>query len=367
MKNSMFSRLTEFLDSFIEAGIPGYDCIVYHKGECVYRHWNGYSDIANKIPMNGEERYNVYSCSKPITCTAALQLYEKGLFKLDDKLSDYMPEFEEMYVKTEEGVKRAENPITIRHLFCMTAGFSYDLASAMLQLARTETDGKCPTRETMKYLAKEPLSFEPGTRWQYSLCHDVLAALVEVISGMKFGEYVRENIFEPLGMSTSTFLLPVEELDTICTHYTYNNESKKLEVRSKMPDYRLGTEYESGGAGCVSTVNEYIKFLEAMRIGDVILKKETIDLMCTSQLTDEQLKNYWFSTYGYGLGVRCSRGKGDLTDFGWGGAAGAYLMIDRENEYTAFYVQHVLKSPVHNIRTKICPMIKEILTQTKGE
>ena len=74
----MFSRLTEFLDSFIEAGIPGYDCIVYHKGECVYRHFNGYSDIVNKIPMNGEERYNIYSCSKPITCVAALQLYEKG-------------------------------------------------------------------------------------------------------------------------------------------------------------------------------------------------------------------------------------------------------------------------------------------------
>ena len=130
-----------------------------------------------------------------------------------------------------------------------------------------------------------------------------------------------------------------------------------------MPDYRLGTEYESGGAGCVSTVEEYIKFLEAMRIGDVILKKETIDLMCTSQLADEQLKNYWFSTYGYGLGVRCSKGHDNLTDFGWGGAAGAYLMIDRENEYTAFYVQHVLKSPVHHIREKICPIIKEILTE----
>ncbi len=359
----MFTRLTEFLDSFIEAGIPGYDCIVYHKGECVYRHWNGYSDIANKIPMNGAERYNVYSCSKPIICTAALQLYEKGLFKLDDKLSDYMPEFEEMYVKTEEGLKRAENPITIRHLFCMTAGFSYDLESPMLQLARTETGGKCPTRETMKYLAKEPLSFEPGTRWQYSLCHDVLAALVEVLSGMKFGEYVRENIFKPLGMDTSTFLLPEEELDTICTHYTYNNESKKLEVRSKTIDYKLGTEYESGGAGCVSTVEEYIKYLEAMRIGDVILKKETIDLMCTSQLADNQLKNYWFSTYGYGLGVRCSKGNDGLTDFGWGGAAGAYLMIDREKEFTAFYVQHVLQSPVHHIRTKICPIIQEILDE----
>lgn len=357
----MFTRLTEFLDSFIEAGIPGYDCIVYHKGECVYRYWNGYSDNERKISMNGTERYNIYSGSKPITCTAALQLYEKGLFGLDDKLSDYMPEFEVMYVKTEDGIKKAENPITIRHLFCMTAGFSYDLESPMLQLAKAETNGKCPTRATMKYLAKEPLLFEPGTRWQYSLCHDVLAALVEVISGMRFGEYVKEHIFKLLGMDTSTFLLPAEELDSICTHYTYDNENNKLEVRSKTPDYRLGTEYESGGAGCVSTVEEYVKYLEAMRIGNIILKKESIDLMCTNQLVDEQLKTYWFSTYGYGLGVRCSRGNDGLTDFGWSGAAGAYLIIDREKEFTAFYVQHVLQSPIHHIRARMCPIIQAIL------
>ena len=95
----MFNELTTKLDSWIEMGIPGYDCIVYHNGECVYRHQNGYSDRENKIKMNGTEKYNIYSCSKPITCTAALQLYEKGLYKLDDKLSDYLPKFSEMMVK----------------------------------------------------------------------------------------------------------------------------------------------------------------------------------------------------------------------------------------------------------------------------
>ncbi|MBR4061202.1 MAG: beta-lactamase family protein [Lachnospiraceae bacterium] len=360
----MFTKLTEFLDDFIKAGIPGYDCIVLHKGQCVYRRCNGYSDVENIIPMNGQERYNIYSCSKPITCAAALQLYEKGLFQLDDKLSKYMQEFETMYVKAETGVRLASKPITIRDLFCMTAGFSYDLHSPMLEQARIESDNRCSTRATMKYLAKEPLLFEPGTRWEYSLCHDVLAALVEVLSGMPFEEYVKENIFEPLGMLNSTFVLPIEEVDTICAHYEYNHEEKKLEKRSKIPDYRLGTEYASGGAGCVSTVEDYIKFLEAMRIGDIILKKETIDLMCTSQLPDEKLKKYWFSTYGYGLGVRCSRGYDGLTDFGWGGAAGAYLIIDRENEFTAFYVQHVLKSPIHNIRTRICQIVQECLKGT---
>ena len=96
----MFTKLTNKLDSFIEMGIPGYDCTVYHKGECVYRHFNGYSDTESKTPMNGNEVYNIYSCSKVITCTAALMLYEKGKFKLEDKLAMYMPEFDEMYRKT---------------------------------------------------------------------------------------------------------------------------------------------------------------------------------------------------------------------------------------------------------------------------
>ena len=123
----MFTKLSQKLYSFIEMGVPGYDCVIYHKGECVYRKYNGYSDRENKIPMNGKELYNIYSCSKVITCTAALQLYERGMFNLDDKLSKYMPEFETMYVQTDEGLKKAEKDITIKDLFCMSAGFSYNL------------------------------------------------------------------------------------------------------------------------------------------------------------------------------------------------------------------------------------------------
>ena len=358
----MFSRLTEELDSYLKMGIPGYDCIVYHDGKCVYRHFNGYSDIDQKIPLTGTERYNIYSCSKPITCTAALQLYEKGLFSLDDKLSDYMPEFETMYIKDENGVRKAKKHITIRNLFCMTAGFSYDINSPMLELGKRETNGKCQTREMMKYLAQEPLLFEPGERWEYSLCHDVLAALVETLSGMCFGEYVRKNIFDVLGMNHSTFLLEDAALDTITTQYCYHNETNKAEVCEKNIAYKLGSEYESGGAGCISTVEDYIKFLEAMRIGNVILKKETIDLMATNQLTENHFKTYWLKEegYGYGLGVRCPLDD-DVSDFGWDGAAGAYLMIDRKNKITVYYGQHVLNPPNADQRRVIAPMVREIL------
>lgn len=360
----MFRELTKKMDHFLEMGIPGYDCIVYHRGACVYRHWNGYESIAERRPLQGNERYNIYSCSKPITCTAALQLYEAGKFQLDDPLWKYMPEFKNMAVQTEHGIQKAENTIRVRDLFCMSAGLSYALHSPMLELARRETNGKCPTRETMRYLAQEPLCFEPGTQYQYSLCHDVLAALVEILAEERFGAYVKRRIFDPLGMEHTTFLLPDEELDTIATQYRFNGETGKAEDYGKQIPYKMGSEYESGGAGCVSTVEDYIRFLEAMRKGDVILKKETIGLMATHQLNESEMRTYDGSEtppYGYGLGVRCPIAGSTETDFGWGGAAGAYLAIDPAYEMTVFYVQHMLNSPNQSIRGTIRHPIRAAL------
>lgn len=338
----MFEKLKDFCDSFLERGLPGFDLVVYKDGECVLRHTNGYSDLENNIKMNGKERFNLYSCSKPITCTAALQLWEKGLFSLEDKLSDYMPEFEEMTVKTDTGVKKAENPILIKHLFGMTAGFSYNTSSPHLLKCIEETQGRCPTRETMKYLAKEPLLFEPGTRWFYSLCHDVLAALVEVISGEKFEDYVKKNIFDVLGMKDTTFLLPKEELDTISQQYRFEN-GKAVNVGKEIVSYKLGSEYASGGAGAISTVDDYIKFAEGLRT-NVLLKPETLDLMTTNNGKRPDAR------YGYGLGVRCSKGIEGYKDFGWGGAACSYLAIDKENAISMFFGAHLLTSPVQGFR-----------------
>lgn len=129
----MFSEVTKFLDKMIELGVPGTDCIVYKSGKEVYRHMNGYSNLEEKIPTKGNEFYNIYSCTKIVTCVAALQLYEKGMFDLDDNLSKYMPEFEIMHVKTADGVKKAENSITIRHLFTMTAGLNYETSSVSIE------------------------------------------------------------------------------------------------------------------------------------------------------------------------------------------------------------------------------------------
>ena len=215
----MFEKLEQILDQFLEIGIPGNDCIVCKDGEVIYRKQRGYSNREEKIPMNGNEHYSIFSCSKPITCAAALQLWEKGKFGLDDFLCDYMPEFANMKVVSHGGPVPAQKKITIRNLFTMTAGFNYDCSSPSLKKCYRDTEGKCPTREAMKYLAKEPLTFEPGESWQYSLCHDVLAAFVEVVSGMEFNAYVTKNIFEPLGMNHSSYLYQADVIEKSAVQY----------------------------------------------------------------------------------------------------------------------------------------------------
>lgn len=360
----MFTELTNYLDEFLKLGIPGYDCIVYHKGKEVYRHFDGYSDAENKIPMNGKEVYNIYSASKMITCTAALMLIQRGMLRLDDKLSKYLPEFSDMLIKTDSGMKKAEREITIENLFCMTAGFSYDLYSPEIKKCQQDTNGRCPTLKLMEYLSKEPLLFDPGEKWAYSLCHDVLAAVVAVVSGMNFADFVKENIFNPLGMENSTFAVTEDDIGKICKHYQYDENKNVFVPISNKIVYRLGTEYESGGAGCISTVEDYIKFLEALRTGK-LLSFETIAMMTYDRLNGEQHKTCWLENRGYGLGVACSIDKNIPSHFGWGGAAGATPAVDIENEFTLFYAQHVITSPAQDRRDNIPNVVRGILKKAE--
>jgi len=365
----VFEKTKKFCDSFLDLGVPGFDLAVYKSGECILRYMNGYSDFENKIKINGKEKYNVYSCSKIITCTAALMLMEQGLFSLDDKLSDYMPEFENMKVKTEKGIEDAKNPILIRNLFDMTAGFSYDTQSPQILKCIEETKGKCPTREVMKYLAKEPLCFEPGTKWQYSLCHDILAALIEVVTGMKFEDYTRKYIFDVIGMNDTNYMLPDDEIESVACQYRFEN-GKPVNIGKEIPIFKLGAEYASGGAGAISTVDDFIKFLEALRKGE-LLKSETLKMMITDQLPDDIKHTYWTpetQDYGYGLGVRCPIGDKICIDFGWGGAASAYMAVDLENEITIYFAGHLLSSPAQSLRSKLYRFIRaEIINQGEFE
>ncbi len=346
----MFSKLSKILDRLHdEFKIPGNDLTVFHNGECVFREQRGYSDYECKRKMTGTERFNLYSTSKIITCVSAMTLWERGEFKLEDPLYLYMPEFRDMTVKTDDGVRKAIEPIRIKHLFTMSAGFDYNTSSEQIKKAQAKTDGVCGTRELMQYLAERPLSFEPGEKWQYSLCHDVLAALVECVGGIRFGEYVKKNVFAPAEMNNTTYLLDDELLPTLMAQYKYDSQSGEyLNVGTSIQSFKLGSSYESGGAGGVSCAEDYMKFLEALRLGKIIAPS-TLDYMSEDLLTDAQKESFHAAVptvpeYEYGLGFFARHECGEKRAFAGTGAGGCAYYVNPNLNYSMFYAQHVLAS-----------------------
>jgi CubicO group peptidase (beta-lactamase class C family) len=371
-----FSPLTRFLDTLPLRGIPGVDCVVYYKHQPVLRHHAGFADRESQKPFEPHMLYNLYSTSKVITCTAALQLFEQGKFLLNDPLSEYLPEYKTMLVRTITGQGTAElrpavKPIRIVDLFTMSAGMTYIMNSKSILKAQAETGGRAPTREVVRALAGEPLIFEPGTHWNYALCHDVLGALIEVLSGKRFGQYLQENIFDPIGMNDTGFSRTHERLARMTTQYRFNSETGVAEAITKDNGYILGSEYESGGAGLISSVEDYGLFVDTLSNGGraasgaKILSRTTIDLMRSNQLDEIRMKDFnWeqMAGYGYGLGVRTmidkTRGSSSsIGEFGWGGAAGTYAMIDPDCEIAVFYAQHML----NNMEPFVHPRLRNIV------
>jgi CubicO group peptidase (beta-lactamase class C family) len=358
-----FKPLSHFIDHITSWRIPWAEVIIMHQNKTVFHYKSGYANLEDKVQISDRQIVNIYSMTKILTCTAALQLIEKGAMLLSDPISDYLPEYADMTVHQvlPDGrveLEKAKQPITVRDLFTMTAGFSYDLGAPALREVVERTNGKVPTRDLAAALAKEPLMFEPGTRWNYSLCHDVLAALVEVVDGRKFGQYIHDEITGPLGMKDTGFDLMEEQLTRLTPQYEYNDELKKP-VRKDGNGFRIGTAFESGGAGLLSTASDYVLFLNALTNrgtspeGIRILSAASVDLMRTDHLNERTRGDYnWghHEGYGYGLGVRTHISKArsgslsPLGEFGWSGAAGCLGVIDPENELTIMYAQHLLNN-----------------------
>ncbi len=350
----MFKYVKKIFDMNSELKIPAMDISVFCDGKQVYREMRGTSD--GTTPLNGNELYNAYSCSKPITCATALTLFEQGKFSLDDNIADYIPAFKDMKVKYNGGLCKAERPIKIFNLFTMTSGLNYNVKSDEIKQGFMETEGKCPTLKMMDYIAKMPLEYQPGENWMYSLAHDVLVALVEVVSGKRFGEYIKEKVFSPLGIKNITYSLPNESSHRVCNQYAYEND-KYCDIGKQIFSYKLGSEYESGGAGAVVSTEDYLKFLEGLRTGKII-SLDTLEMMSKDRLTPAQRKSYWLAEgYGYGLGVRVPSNN-LRTDIGWGGAAGAFAAIDQKNKISVYYSQHVLQTPNKDWRKDIIEAVK---------
>lgn len=340
----MFEYLNGLMKKNKELEIPAFDLLVYKDGKQVYRYQHGVIDFEG-TPVSDKTLYNLYSCSKFITCVTALTLLEKGKFTLEDDLAMYIPAFKDMKVNEGGVIYKAKNPIKLKHLFTMTSGLDYDLGHKGIEELIADTNKVCPTVESMKYIAKKPLSFEPGKTWQYGLSHDVLGAVVEVVSGKRFGEYMKETVFDKLGMNDTGFTVADSERYRLAEQFNHN-EGYYRHVGKDNCSFKLGSAYESGGAGIISTVDDYMRFLEGVRTYK-ILSEETLDLMSKDHLTEEQSKTSWglATGHGYGLGVRVPNGKSARTDIGWGGAAGASAAIDRKNDISLFFGMHVMSSP----------------------
>ena len=372
-----FDDLKAYQDSLQKYGIGGNDLAVYVNFKPVYRYMTGWQNMEERRQITKDTMYKMFSMTKPVTVTAAMQLYECGFFQLDDELSKYLPEFTNMqvYEKSAVGTTRivpAKEPIRISHLFEMTAGFDYSRDSEEMKQWISEANTNHTLADFTRVIAKIPLQFEPGTHWLYSVAHDVLARLVEVLTGMTIGEYMKKYIFDPIGMTSATFHMTAEQERNLCVHYKLGTNGN-LERENYVSMYS-GPRMEGGGAGLVMTVDDYAKFTATLanrgvaENGERILAGTTVDLIRTNRLTGSLLEDYVnvfpaCAGYGYGLGVRTlidraqSGALSPLGEFGWSGVLGTYMAADPTNKVA---IVHAMQANKDENRPRIRKAIQNL-------
>lgn len=365
MNDAQKTALTRFLNDRAHLDVTGNALLVRHRGEEIFRCFTGDADE--------QTLFRVYSMTKVLTVTAALQLYEQGMYAMDDPLGDYIPEYKSMTVWDADAGKAvpAKNVLRIRDLFCMSAGLTYEgdwgetprrLKAIRAELAEQYPNETYTTQQYVRAMAQAPLAFEPGTHWQYSLCHDVLGALVEVLSGELLGDYMAAHIFKPLGMSHTFFRCPAELRSHMATHGDPAGDAKFG------PDAR----YESGGGGLLSTADDYMRFADAMTHlgtstdGVRILGRKTVDLLRMDQLDERQKADFnwdYLRGYSYGLGVRTlvdpakAGAPGSVGEFGWCGVLGTWVLMDPTEQLTAVYMHQRYPNLEKYVQTHLRPMI----------
>ncbi len=364
-----FTKLTGYLNTLEEKySVHGLDIKITKEHDTVYRYMTGHSDHDGKVPVSEGDLYDIFSCTKVITMTGVMQLVEQGKIDLFAPLETYLPEFASMQYASdfkvgqfpfswpteESALLPAQNKIHIHQLMSMTSGMSYDVAAKPIREVVNATNGEANTRQIVAAMAKMPLLFEPGTHYSYALGHDVLAAVIEVVTGMTFGEYMKKNVFVPLGITEMYYQIPESEKHRLSAQYAKDWNTGEIKPDKSMI-YRITRNYESGGAGLAATVNEYSKVIEALANGGTgsngsqILTPNAISTMSRNWLTDVQMSDFsrtGKAGYGYGLGVRTlidgTKSKSPVGEFGWDGAAGAFSLVDPVNHVSIFYTHEIL-------------------------
>ena len=346
----MLEKLTNYIDNFIikEKGIPYIDVLVKKGHTTLYRHYQNKNGTAT-----GKEQLYMYSCSKVVTAVSTMMLVERGVLSLDDKVSKFIPDFENSYIIV-NGEKVKSKPITIKHLLTMSSGIDYNFNSQYIK--KKFLDNPFATAsEIAGEVIKSPIHFEPGEKFMYGLSHDVLGGIIEKVTSSRYSDFVYENIFKPLNMKHSTFKYLCDGFEPL--YHSINGEIQPFNrEQEKWANHKT---YDGGGGSLKSTVEDLSLFIETLANNGVsanghkLINAETLDLMAVDTIKELSVKNNYTcvqgTDYGYGLGVRVRKVDTpwglEKGEFGWDGAAGSYTLVDRKNNISITMGMHVRNWP----------------------
>jgi len=323
-------------------------------------------DPKTGAPMTKDSLFRIYSMSKPITGVAMMQLYEKGLWQMDDPISKHVPELAGLKVLSWKDGKpemKGGKPVlvaataepTMKQLMSHTAGFGYGLSGddpVNNAFRDTAVLASKDLEEMMTKIKDIPLIYDPGSRWYYSVGVDIQGYIVQKLSGQKFGEYLKTNIFTPLGMNDTAFFVSEAQKPRFADVYRWDKDAKTLiknEERPDRPGFTDPNRMESGGGGLVGSTHDYARFAQMFLnkgtlAGNTVIKPETVELMRTNAIgelrlySDGTTANPGLPGVGFGMDFAVyddtsvtgqPYGKG--THY-WGGAAGTWFWIDPAND-----------------------------------
>jgi CubicO group peptidase (beta-lactamase class C family) len=359
MSSERLARLARVTQEHVDAGrLPGAVILLARRGKIAYFEAFGFRDRDKGLPMTRDALFRIYSMTKPITTTAAMMLQEEGRLQVHDPVSRTLPELAAMKVSMEKAdasgrksyeVVPAQHEITLQDLMRHTSGFTYGTRGSS-PVNAAYIDARIGSRDDtnadlVAKLAKIPLRYQPGTRWEYGVSTDVLGRVVEVVSGRKLGDVFEERIFRPLGMTDTAFYVPAEKLSRAAQPW----QRPGGPPMTPRFDVAIDAKYQSGGGGLVGTASDYLKFsvmlLNGGRLGNVqLLGKKTVEYMTADHLGSIPIDA---PGLGFGLGFQVRREAGIATlagsvgEYGWAGNAGTLFWIDPKEQLIAIYMVQV--------------------------
>jgi CubicO group peptidase (beta-lactamase class C family) len=388
------TRITAHFRRYVDDGLlPGWLLAVSRQGQVAYLDTYGRRDIEADLPIELDTIYRFYSMTKPVTTVAAMMLWEQGLFQLNDPIGRYLPEFADMTVYKSGSPQTtvtmpAQQPIRVWHLMSHTSGLTYGFLNTHPVDARYRDAGfdwgsppDLDLAGCCEIWARQPLLFEPGTEWNYSVATDVLGRLIEVLSGRTLDEFLAEHVFGPLGMVDSGFFVPDADHDRLAALYIPDPKTRMTTRMDLMGRTVLSRpKYLSGGGGMVSTAADYQRFVFMLRNGGELdgmrlLGPRTLGFMTQNHLPGgADLEEFGrpifaetaFDGVGFGLGFSVvvdpvkSKSPAGLGEFAWGGAASTAFWVDPENDITGLFLTQLLPSSTHPIR----PEFRQLVSQT---